>query len=223
MRCLGGGVSQAAIAVYAADIFVMLASFHRPASPPGPVVPIYGAEDMVSLQEQFLKAGLVNKNKVKLANQDKSKQQKVERRSGTQSVDEVRLAALETQRKNAERARELNAQRDAAANQKAIVAQIAQLVLKNRQSKGAGDIAYNFTFDKKIERLYVSAAVQAHLMAGRLVIVCQGGAVELVPRIIADKIAERDPSLVVRVNKASTEIDEDDPYAAFQIPDDLMW
>ncbi|HAT31143.1 MAG TPA: DUF2058 domain-containing protein [Janthinobacterium sp.] len=178
---------------------------------------------MVSLQEQFLKAGLVNKNKVKLANQDKSKQQKVERRSGTQSVDEVRLAALETQRKNAERARELNAQRDAAANQKAIVAQIAQLVLKNRQSKGAGDIAYNFTFDKKIERLYVSAAVQAHLMAGRLVIVCQGGAVELVPRIIADKIAERDPSLVVRVNKASTEIDEDDPYAAFQIPDDLMW
>ena len=178
---------------------------------------------MVSLQEQFLKAGLVDKNKVKLANQDKSKQQKVERRSGTHSVDEVRLAALETQRKNAERARELNAQRDAAATQKAIVAQIAQLIQKNRQSKGAGDIAYNFTHDKKIERLYVSAAVQAHLMAARLVIVCQGGSTELVPRIIADKIAERDATLVVRVNKASTEVDVDDPYAAFQIPDDLMW
>jgi uncharacterized protein YaiL (DUF2058 family) len=71
--------------------------------------------------------------------------------------------------------------------------------------------------------MYVSAAVQAHLMAGRLVIVCQGGAAELVPRIIADKIAERDAALVVRVNKASTEVDADDPYAAFQIPDDLMW
>ncbi|MFM9436199.1 uncharacterized protein ACFDR9_003282 [Janthinobacterium sp. CG_23.3] len=178
---------------------------------------------MASLQEQFLKSGLIDKNKAKLANQDKSKQQKVERRTGTQSVDEVRLAALETQRKNAERARELNAQRDAAATQKAIVAQIAQLVQKNRQSKGAGDIAYNFTHDKKIERLYVSAAVQAHLVAGRLVIVCQGGAVELVPRVIADKIAERDAALVVRVNKASTEVEADDPYAAFQIPDDLMW
>lgn len=178
---------------------------------------------MVSLQEQLLKAGLVDKNKVKLANQDKNKQKKIERRTGTQSVDEVRLAALETQRKNAERARELNAQRDAAAQQKAIVAQIAQLVQKNRQSKGAGDIAYNFTNDNKIQRLYVSAAVQAHLIAGRLVIVCQDGTIELVPRIIADKIAERDPALVVRVNKASTEIDEDDPYAAFQIPDDLMW
>ena len=178
---------------------------------------------MASLQDQFLKAGLVDKTKVKLANQDKSKQKKVERQSGTQTVDEVRLAALETQRKNAERVREHNAQRDALATQKAIVAQIAQLVQKNRQSKGFGDIAYNFTHDKKIERLYVSAAVQGHLMAGRLVIVCQGGATELVPRIIADKIAERDAALVVRVNKASTEIDADDPYAAFQIPDDLMW
>ena len=97
------------------------------------------------------------------------------------------------------------------------------MVQKNRQSKGPGDITYNFTHNQKIERLYVSAAVQAHLMAGRLVIVCQGGTTELVPKVIADKIAERDASLVVRVNKTTTEIDADDPYAAFQIPDDLMW
>ncbi|WP_442782202.1 DUF2058 domain-containing protein [Collimonas fungivorans] len=178
---------------------------------------------MASLQEQFLKAGLVDKNKVKLANQDKNKQKKAERRSGTASVDETRLAALDTLRKNADRARELNAQRDATATQKAIVAQIAQMVQKNRQSLGKGDIAYNFTYDNKIERLYVSAAVQAHLIAGRLVIICLGEARELVPRIIADKIAERDASIVVRVNKTSTEVDADDPYAAFQIPDDLMW
>ena len=178
---------------------------------------------MASLQEQFLKAGLVDKKKVKLANQEKSKQKKVERQTGAQIVEDVRLAALETQRKNAERARELNAQRDAATTQKAIVAQIVQMVRKNRQSKGGGDISYNFTHGNKIKRLYVSPAVQAHLMAGRLVIVCQGDATELVPKVIADKIAERDPSLVVRVNKTSAEIDADDPYAAFQIPDDLMW
>jgi uncharacterized protein YaiL (DUF2058 family) len=178
---------------------------------------------MASFQDQLLKAGLIDKNKAKLANQEKSKQKKVELRTGTQAVDEVRLAALETQRKNAERARELNAQRDAAANEKAILAQIAQMVQKNRQSKGNGDIAYHYTHGSKIERMYVSAAVQGHLVAGRLVIVCLGAATELVPRIIADKIAERDASLVVRVNKASTAVEEDDPYAAFQIPDDLMW
>lgn len=178
---------------------------------------------MASLQEQFLKAGLVDKKKVKLANQEKSKQQKVERRTGTQSVDEARLAALEMQRKNAERARELNAQRDAAATQKAILAQIVQMVQQNRQSKGNGDIAYNFTHDNKVKRLYVSAEVQKHLVAGRLVIVCQGETTELVPKVVADKIAERDASLVVRVSKPTTEVDADDPYAAFQIPDDLMW
>ena len=178
---------------------------------------------MVSLQEQLLKAGLVDKNKVNRASQEKSKEKKVERRTGKQTVDEVRLAAIDTQRKNLERTRELNAQRVAAANQKAIMAQIAQMVQESRQSKGGGDIAYNFTHGTKIERLYVSAAVQAHLIAGRLVIVRMGSTTELVPRIVADKIAERDPSLVVRVKKISSEIDENDPYAAFQIPDDLMW
>jgi len=178
---------------------------------------------MASLQDQFLKTGLIDNKKIKQAHQEKSKQKKVERQTGTQSVDETRLAALEAQRKNAERARELNAQRVAAATQKAIQAQIAQMVQINRQSKGTGDIAYNFTHGNKIERLYVSAAVKAQLAAGHLVIVCQGGTTELVPRIIADKIAERDASLVVRVNKSSAETDVDDPYAAFQIPDDLMW
>jgi uncharacterized protein YaiL (DUF2058 family) len=179
--------------------------------------------DMVSLADQLLKAGLVDKKKVKVVQQDKSKQKKDERRSGTESVDEARLAALEIQRKQAERARELNAQRDAAAAQKAIQAQIAQMVQQNRQNKGKGDVAYNFTHGTKIERIYVSPEVQAHLIAGRLVIACLNGAVELVPRVIADKIAERDESIVVRVKQSSTEVDEDDPYAAFKIPDDLMW
>jgi uncharacterized protein YaiL (DUF2058 family) len=56
-----------------------------------------------------------------------------------------------------------------------------------------------------------------------LVIVCLDGATELVPKVIADKIAERDASIVVRVNKSSNEVDADDTYAAFQVPDDLMW
>lgn len=178
---------------------------------------------MVSLQEQLLKVGLVDNKKAKRASHDKTNQKKDERRTGTQSVDEARAAALDAQHRNRERTRELNAQRDAAAKQKAIMAQIVQMVQQSRQSKGKGDIAYNFTYGTKIERLYVSAAIRAELVAGRLVIVRLGDVTELVPRIVADKIAERDPSLLVRVNKTRTEVDEDDPYAAYQIPDDLMW
>lgn len=178
---------------------------------------------MASLQDQFLKAGLVNKKKVKQANHEKSNQEKAERRTGTESADVAREAALEVQRRNAERARELNAQRDAVSAQKAIAAQIAQMVQQTCQSKGAGDIAYNYTHGNKIYRIYVSAEVQAQLIAGYLVIVCQNGTTELVPKVIADKIAERDASLVVWVKKTGTEADVDDPYAAFKVPDDLMW
>lgn len=178
---------------------------------------------MVSLAEQLLKAGLVDKKKVARTQQEKSKQHKVELRTGETAVNESREAALEAQRKQAERARELNAQRDAAALQKAVMAQIVQMVEKNKQSKGKGDIAYNYTHGTKIERIHVSAQVQDHLVAGRLAIVRLGEQTELVPKVIGDKIAERDPSLVVQVKKTSNEIDPDDPYAAYQIPDDLMW
>ncbi|MCE3261194.1 MAG: hypothetical protein K0R43_273 [Pseudoduganella sp.] len=178
---------------------------------------------MVSLQEQLMKAGLVDKKKVNKVQQDKSKQWKEERRTGVQSVDETREAALELQRKNAERARELNAQRDAAAAQKAILAQVVQMVQQHRQSKGHGEVAYNFTLGSKIDRIYVSNAVQQHLVNGRLVIVVLDDVAELVPKVVADKIAERMPELVVTVKKPVTEPAEDDPYADYKIPDDFTW
>jgi len=179
---------------------------------------------MVSLQEQLMKAGLVDKKKVKLANQEKSKQHKIELRTGVEKQNDTREAALEIQRKNAERARELNAQRDAAAAAKAVAAQIAQMVKTNRQAKGNGDVAYNFTIGTRIERIHVSEKVREHLVAGRLAIVSHGGGFELVPRVIADKIAERAPELVVRVTRAATQaVEADDPYAEFKIPDDFTW
>jgi len=179
---------------------------------------------MVSLQEQLMKAGLVDKKKVNKVQQEKSKQHKEELRSGTKAVDQSREAALEQQRKAAERARELNAQRDAAASQKAIMAQVVQMVQQHRQPKGNGDVAYNFTIGSKIDRIYVSNAVQQHLVNGRLVIVVLDGVAELVPKVVGEKIAERAPEVVVAVKTAASEQPaEDDPYADYKIPDDFTW
>lgn len=178
---------------------------------------------MVSLQEQLMKAGLVDKKKVNKAKQEKSKQWKEELRTGVQAVDATREAALDQQRKNAERARELNAQRDAAAAQKALMAQVLQMVRQHRQPKGNGDVAYNFTLGSKIDRIHVSNAVQQHLVHGRLAIVVLDGTVELVPKVVADKIAERAPEVVVTVKKAASAPAEDDPYADYKIPDDFTW
>jgi len=48
---------------------------------------------------------------------------------------------------------------------------------------------------------------------------------EVIPREAALKIQERDPRRIVQLNVLveSKTPEEDDPYAAYQIPDDLMW
>lgn len=66
--------------------------------------------------------------------------------------------------------------------------------------------------------------MQDQLVAGRLAIVNFNDDYEVVPAGVADKITLRDESIVVLNNVISEEEkDEDDPYAEFVIPDDLMW
>jgi len=51
-----------------------------------------------------------------------------------------------------------------------------------------------------------------------------GDKYELVPTPVAEKIQQRDVSYVItQVLSAPIETDEEDPYADYQIPDDLMW
>ncbi|WP_105104383.1 DUF2058 domain-containing protein [Microbulbifer pacificus] len=181
---------------------------------------------MASLQDQLLKAGLVDGKKAKQISKEKRKQNKVAKKSGDTPVDDAKLAVEQARTAKVARDRELNAQREAAAQQKAIAAQIKQLIEHNKQPKGANgqnDVAYHFTFDKKVKKIYVSTAVQDHLIAGRLMIVGEGESFELVPRVIADKIAERNPSMVVQPPEQTTVVEADDPYAGYEIPDDLMW
>lgn len=187
---------------------------------------------MSTLQEQLQKAGLIDAKKAKKAQKDKRKTEKVQRHSKQQVVDEARASAEQTKAEKVRRDRELNAERDAAAAKKALAAQIAQLIDMNRQAKtepGCGDdIAYNFTDGTRIKKIYVSADIQRQLSRGRLAIVKLSESYELVPAGVADKIASRDASYIIAQNskdKDQTQVEgtEDDPYADFKIPDDLMW
>lgn len=179
---------------------------------------------MSSLQDQLMKAGLVDAKKAKQTEKDKRKAAKIQNKSRQVVVDETKLQAQQAKAEKVARDRELNAQLKAEADRKAIAAQIKQLITLNIQSRGNGDIAYNFTDGKQIKKLYVSAAVQEQLVRGRLIIVKLGDGYELVPLPVAEKIAERDAAAVIGLRTAQeAQIDEDDPYADYQIPDDLMW
>ena len=181
---------------------------------------------MASLQDQLLKAGLIDPKKAKQANKEKRKEANVARRSSEEMVDEIKLSAEQARAEKAERDRELNRQRDLELQQKAIAAQIKQLIENHRQPKGAGqnDVEYNFTHGKLIKKIRVSKTVQEQIIRGMLAVVKLGEGYELVPRIVADKIAQRDQHAVVVANtKSAQQIDEDDPYKDYVIPDDLMW
>ena len=67
---------------------------------------------------------------------------------------------------------------------------------------------------------------QKQLSAGRLAIVKQGDQYEIVPRPVAEKIADRDSERVVlcgAIDHASLTEEEQDWYKDYEIPDDLMW
>ncbi len=187
---------------------------------------------MASLQDQLLKAGLVDEDKAKKANKAKRKQAKVDRRSKEKTVDETKASVQQALAEKTKKDRELNRQQQQAAEQKAIAAQIIQLIKMNKIDRSKGEIAYNFTVGKKIKKIYVTEALQNQLSSGRLAIVSLLGKnethYEIVPTPVAEKIAQRDPECVAMLNeknsadtKASSE--EEDWYSDYEIPDDLMW
>ena len=87
-----------------------------------------------------------------------------------------------------------------------------------------GDVAWQFVDARKVKKLLVSSVQQDQLVRGVLAVVRLGEGYELVPAAIAGKIAQRDAACIVCLNERSTTtVAEDDPYADYPIPDDLMW
>jgi uncharacterized protein YaiL (DUF2058 family) len=183
---------------------------------------------MESLQEQLLKAGLVDKKRVNKAKKDKQKQSKVARNTGARGAVKEKTVAQLAQVKRAEHDRELNQQKHKQAEQKALFSQIKQLITLNKVDCGQGEIAYSFVYKNKVRKLYVTADIKQQLSQGRLAIVRlvlkSERLFEIVPAAVAAKIAQRDQHSVVQLNQNADRIEaEDDPYADYQIPDDLTW
>ena len=176
-----------------------------------------------SLFDQLKKTGLVDKNKAKQASKKKHLQSKQKKGKKPRQPDQSKLRAQQIQAEQAARDRELNLKQKLAAEQKAITAQIRQLVEMNRID-GDGDIGFNFVDDSNVQQIYVSEKVQDELVRGQLAIIKLLDIYNLVPARVAEKIALRDSACVILCNTASDEdSDNDDLYADYKVPDDLMW
>lgn len=182
-----------------------------------------------SLFDQLKKSGLVDEKKAQKIKKEKHKQKKQKKgqKKGEAELDESKQLALQAQAEKAERDRELNRQRLAEQEKIAIKAQIKQLIESNTVTCEDEDIRFNFSDQGKVQRLYVNTLLQQQLTKGQLAIVSLEGRYRLVPTKVANKISLRDEQSIIFLNEPtdtnSNTPDEDDPYADYQIPDDLMW
>ena len=183
---------------------------------------------MSSLQEQMLKAGLVDQKKLDRAEQEKKRQAQSARKKHGKKGAQPKPARQQAQAKKAQRDRELNQKRQQEVERKQRAAQAKQLIEKNRQDRSQGELPYSFVYRGKVKKIFVTEAQRDQLVAGKIAIVTwvtnEGRRFELVPPAAAEKIGERDETAVAGFEQTATsEPDANDPYADYQVPDDLIW
>jgi uncharacterized protein YaiL (DUF2058 family) len=174
-----------------------------------------------TLAEQLLGAGLIDKKKVDKARKEKRQQKK----SGNDDAEAQRQRLQQQRAEQVERDRQLNQQRLAEEQARAVKAQVRQM-LRHSQQKANGDIRFSFSDQRsgKVKQMYVSQAIQEQLARGQVAICADEERYVLIPRIVADKIAERDADAVIFLADRQKDAPaEDDPYKDYPIPDDLMW
>lgn len=187
-----------------------------------------GNKAMASLQEQLLQAGLTTKQKARQANTDKRKKNK-QKRSGVSVEESLQekvkqdVAAEKAEKKLRDDA--LNAQKKEALAQKEQSLRILQILEHHQLKNCAGETEYNYTFGAKIKKLALDAITHKSLVNGRLALCGLNDVTYIVTSETAAKLADLDETVLLVQNDRNEEelLVEDDPYADFQIPDDLMW
>ncbi|TPH16500.1 DUF2058 domain-containing protein [Litorilituus lipolyticus] len=183
---------------------------------------------MASLQEQLLKAGLTTKQKARQANTEKRKKNKQKRSGVAQEATLQEQVKQELQHaQSAKKAKDnaLNEERKKQIAEKEQGLRIQQILQHHQLNDVAGDNEYNYTFNTKIKKIAVDDLTYKALVNGRLALCGFDEVTYIVTAETAQKVAELDNSIVLVKNDkvVEEESNEEDPYAQYQIPDDLMW
>ncbi|TXD96897.1 DUF2058 domain-containing protein [Psychrobacter frigidicola] len=177
-----------------------------------------------ALQAQLLKAGLVDSKKAKQL----SKQSQHAKRTGDSENIEAKKALAEAQAKKLEKDQKLNQEKQQVLEQKMLAANILQMIKQHQITDIEGDISYQFVDHSKVKKINITQKLYEQIVAGHVVIARleenQTLNYALLPRPLADRIdAKLEGFMVVSNDKSEVELADDDPYAAYVIPDDLMW
>jgi len=183
---------------------------------------------MASLQEQLLKAGLTTKQKARQANSAQRKQNK-QKRSGVEHEvslqEQIKQDLAKKQVEKTAKDTALNADKKQQLAAKEQHLRIAQILEHHQLKNINGEAEYNYTYNSKIKKLLVDGITHQALSNGRLALCGWDNTTYIVTSETAAKLAELDISVILVQNEKveSDIVNEDDPYADYQIPDDLMW
>lgn len=163
-----------------------------------------------SLRDQLIKAGLAPKS---TRAQTKSKNKK--RGSGQAKINANKAKqAAENARLEAERA---------AAEKKALKIKIKEVIEKNHIPDHKGDVVYNYIAGKRVRKVYVKEEIKTLLSSGDLAITRLNGGTYIIPETIGREIIEINPSWAVVFVGDTQELDEDNEYSEYKVPDDVSW
>lgn len=180
---------------------------------------------MASLQEQLMKSGLINKQKAKQAQTEKRRKAKQKKKKGSVETSALQVAIdqqkLSQKEQDLEKNRQTQAELDARSAHGKLIQMIAQHCEKNYQ----GEIDYHFTYANKVKRIAVNEKTQQGLVNGLLAICVLNDEFYLINKEATERLSEIDASVLVALHEKVqvSDIEEDDPYAEFAIPDDLVW
>ena len=98
-------------------------------------------------------------------------------------------------------------------------AEIKAKIEQDLQQKIAKDQSLN------LKKIYINQQIYNALVSGSLVIAKDHSSYAILPKALADRINEKLTGFIIVNNSENTQAvtDEEDPYAAYVIPDDLMW
>ncbi len=173
-----------------------------------------------ALQAQLLKAGLVDNKKAKKL----SKQAQHEQRTGQSNEAELKAKIEQDKQEKISKDQALNQEKQKVLDEKALKASIIQMIAQHKIKDTDGEVVYQF-IDGRIKKVYLNQQIYNALVSGSLVIAKESDHYAFLPKALAERINEKMTGFIISTNAEKNEqvTDEEDPYAAYVIPDDLMW
>jgi hypothetical protein len=165
----------------------------------------------LSLQEQLLKAGMVNQKQVKKAQHEKRVENKKKKKGGVSSEESAKVRLQQQQAEQAKQNQKLNAERNLQAQQKADQAAARQLIASNKVALEEGGVTYHYVgADGKIKRISVQQDVADKLADGLLGLALYKSDLVLLSAETVMKVLQRDKDSIVAYNDPA-EVEDDYP------------